>query len=795
MNNRKAGDILNARKRNAISRPGRAAAFALSGLLLVSGGSVPQVAMAQSYSFSRVDIQGNNRVDSSTIANYAGIESGRPVSAARLNDAYQAISGTGLFESVEIEPRGNTLVIKVQEYPTINVIAFEGNRRINDENLGTIVKSQSRRIYSPSAAEADAAAIAEAYRQSGRIAASVTPKIIRRSENRVDLVFEIREGKVSEIERISFVGNRNYSDSRLRRVLGTKQAGIFRRIVSSDTLVEERLEYDKQMLRDFYNNRGYVDMQVLSTTAEIDRNRSGHIVSFNIREGQQFRVGTVTVSSEVAEVDIDAFRKVAKLRAGSVYSPVPVDTDIARLERLATRQGLDFIRVEPRITRNDRELTLDVDYVITRGPRIFVERIDIEGNTTTLDRVVRRQFDTVEGDPFNPRAIREGAERIRALGFFTDAQVETREGSRSDQVVVDVDVEERPTGSLGFGASYGTNDGLGFNFSFSERNFLGRGQSLSAGIGTTGSSNTFNFSFVEPAFLDRDLALGLSTYYRETDHDNSDYDTNIGTLQPSLTFPLTEDSRLSLRFAFDYGKIHGVDKGDDDADWNDGSSYVLQEEEDMEGLTSFSVGYSYIYDTLRSGLDPRAGIFLRFQQDFGGREDGANFIRTEALLRAKKLVLNEEVTLRAEIEGGALAFSGGDSRIFERYMLSNKIRGFEPNGAGPRDRNVDNEDVLGGNMFAVARFEAEFPLGLPEEYGIKGGVFWDLGSVWKLDNTKGGPNGHHEVDDDFALRSAAGVSLFWESPLGPLRFNFSQPLIKEDYDEEQNFDFSVSSSF
>ncbi len=790
------GAAMTARKSGAMGTTSRIAALAVAGVLAFSGALAPIAALAQSYSFSQLDIQGNQRVDAATIATYAGIGKGETVSAAQLNDAYQSIAASGLFESIELEPRGNTLVIKVQEYPTINVIAFEGNRRINDENMSTIIDSRSRRVYSPSVAEADAARIADAYRQGGRIAASVTPKIIRRSDNRVDLVFEIQEGRVSEIERLSFVGNRNYSESRLRRALDTKQAGVFRSLVQRDTLVEDRLEYDKQLLKDFYTNRGYVDFEVLSTTAEIDRNRRGYLVTFNVREGQQFRIGEVSVSSEEPDINIDAFIAATRLRSGRVYSPVPIDTDIARLERLATREGLDFIRVTPRVTRNDRDLTLDIEYVISRGPRIFIERIDIEGNTTTLDRVVRRQFDVVEGDPFNAREIRAGAERIRALGFFQDSQVEAREGSRSDLVVVDVDVEERATGSLGFGASYGTNDGLGFNFSFSERNFLGRGQVLSASLGTTGSTTSFSFNFIEPAFLERDVTFGLNMYYRTTEQDNSSYDTDRGKFAPSFTFPLTEQSSLGLRFSADYGKLHGVDTGDDEDDDADaGSSYILETEEEMGGLTSFSVGYSYIYDTLNTGLDPRGGIYLRFRQDFGGREDGASFVRTEALARAKRQVFNEDVTLRAEIEGGAVAYSGGSSRIFERYMLSNKLRGFEPNGVGPRDLNVDNEDVLGGNMFAVARFEAEFPLGLPEEYGINGGVFWDIGSVWGLDDAAGGPDGDDEVDDEFYLRSAIGVALLWDSPLGPLRFNFSQPLLKEDYDDEQNFEFTVSTTF
>ncbi|SFC56281.1 outer membrane protein assembly factor BamA [Tropicimonas isoalkanivorans] len=757
------------------------------GLLPVMTGIFPMSSEAQSYRFSNVNIQGNERVDPATILTYAGIGAGEEVSAAELNDAYQNIAATGLFETIELVPSGNTLVIRVNEYPTINVIAFEGNRRLNDEALASLVSSQSRRVYSPATAEADAAEIAEAYRQGGRLAASVTPKVIRRSGNRVDLVFEITEGRVSEIERLSFVGNRTYSDGRLRRVLATKQAGLIRQLIQRDTLVEDRLEFDKQLLTDFYNSRGFIDFRILSVTTELDRNRRGFLLTFNVQEGQRYRIGRVSVSSQVAGIDIDKYLRATRMRSGAVYSPVPIDTDVARLERLAVEQSLNFIRIEPRLVRNERNQTIDVEYVITRGPRVFVERIDIEGNTTTLDRVVRRQFKTVEGDPFNPREIRAGAERIRALGFFADADVSTREGSRPDQVIVDVNVEEQPTGSLGFGAAYSTNSGLGFNFSFNETNFLGRGQSLGASLGFTDSSQVFSFNFVEPAFLGRDVAFGLSASYRETEQDNSDYDTTKGLFRPSFTFPIGERTRLGLRGAYEYGSVTGIDQGE--------SSNILYEEQEMGGLAAVSAGYTLAYSTLSTGLDPTSGLLFQFSQDFGVRDDNASFVTTEALLRARKAIWNEEINLRAEIEGGSVVFSGGDSRIMERYSLSNKIRGFEPNGVGPRDLAVENEDVLGGNYFAVARMEADFPLGLPEEYGILGGVFLDVGTVWGLDNTAGGPAGDDEVDDDLYWRSAAGVSLFWDTPLGPLRFNFSRPIMKKVYDEEQNFEFTVSTRF
>ncbi|MEM1428417.1 MAG: outer membrane protein assembly factor BamA [Pseudomonadota bacterium] len=755
-------------------------------------------AFAQTFVFNTLDVQGNQRIEAATIAEISGIPRGEAVSAGRVNQALQNLQNSGLFETVEVDPQGSRLVIRVQEFPTINRIVFEGNRRLSDDDLLAVIQSSPRRVYSPAQAEADAALITEGYRQQGRIAATVTPRIIRRSDNRVDLVFEVEEGRVTEIERVSFVGNRAFSERRLRGVIETKQAGVFRQFIRSDTLIEDRVEFDRQLLSDFYQSRGYVDFEVLSATPQIDRNRDAVTLVFNVREGQQFRFGTVGVSSEIPEIDPAPYLEALKLREGVVYSPTLIERDIARLERLAVQEGRNFVRVEPVIARNDRTLTLDVDFVLSRGPRVFVERIDIEGNTATLDRVIRRQFDVVEGDPFNPREIRASAERIEALGFFETSDVNPREGTAPDQVIVDVDVAEQPTGSLGFGASFSTNDGLGFSISFSERNFLGRGQSLAADLSATADTSNFGINFVEPAFLGRDLTFGINMFYREAIRDNADFDTRRALFAPRFAFPLSESTRLEVRTDLGFGEVFDVDTGfpeDSDDEGDTGSSAILRAEEDLGGLYSASVGYAISYDSRRIGLDPTAGVLLQFSQDFGYRSDDATFIRTEVAARARRAVFREDVTLRAEFEAGAVAFSGGDSRITDRFSLSRRIRGFEPNGVGPRDLNVENEDVLGGNFYAVARFEADFPLGIPEEYGITGGVFYDVGSVWSLDNTDGGPDGNDPVDDGFSLRSAAGVSIFWDTILGPLRFNFSRAITKEDFDEEQNFEFTVSTRF
>lgn len=750
---------------------------------------VPEQASAQTYQFNTIQVEGNQRIESATIQSYAGIAAGQPVNVAELNDAYQRILASGLFETVTLEPRGSTLFIEVDEYPTINRISIEGNKRLKDEDLLTAVTSQPRRVYSPATVEADAQTLAQAYNIAGRTAASVTPKIIRRSDNRVDVVFEIAEGGVTEIERLSFVGNRAFSDRRLRRVLETKQAGYLRRFIRQDSFVQDRIELDKQLLSDFYQARGFVDFQVLSVTSEVSRERDGYFVTFNIREGQSFDIGEVTVVSDLPEIDAAEFLSANKLRTGQTYSPARLDNSVRRLENLALQKGLNFIRVDPRIIRNDRDLTLDIELALVKGPRIFVERIDIEGNTTTLDRVIRRQFKTVEGDPFNPREIRESAERIRALGFFEDAEVNTREGTASDRVIVDVDVVEQATGSLTLGASYGIDAGLGLTLGFSETNFLGRGQLFSVQIGSGSDNVSSTFRFAEPALLGRDLALGFSAFYEESNYDNAFYDTRRAGISPDIGFPVSENGRLSLRYTYSDERISNVSP--------DSSRILLGEEGD---LTRSALGYTYSYDSRRSGLNPNTGVVFRFRQDLAGFGGSARYLRTEGLLGAETKVFNEEVTVRAILEGGWIDMQKGVSRATDRFFL-NRMRGFETNGLGPRDLNVDNQDALGGNMFALARFEADFPLGLPEEYGISGGLFMDIGSVWSLDNTAGGPQSAAcpvtdcTVDDSLNLRAVVGFALFWDTPIGPLRFNFTHALKKEVYDNDRSFDLTISTTF
>ncbi|MEP1538273.1 MAG: outer membrane protein assembly factor BamA [Paracoccaceae bacterium] len=775
-----------AKRRETARTLGKAVIFSVlvSGTWTASG----QETVAQQFQFGSIQIEGNARIGDSAILSRAGIATGQTLSAGQVNDAVQRLQNSGLFESVEVIPSGNVLRIVVVELPTINRVRFEGNRRIDDEALSAIVESTERRVFSPAQAERDASNIAEAYSVEGRISARVAPRIIKRSDNRVDLVFEVFEGGVIEIERLSFVGNKAYSDRRLRRVLQTKQAGLFRTFVRTDTLVEDRIAFDRQVLQDFYFSRGYVDFRTLSTNAELAEERDGFFLVFNVQEGQQFQFGEITVTSEVDGVDADVYQSLIKARAGMVYSPTIVENEITRMENQSVRDGVDFLRVEPRISRNDRDLTLDVEFVLSRGPRVFVERIDIEGNTTTLDRVIRRQFDEAEGDPFNPRRVRQAAERIRALDFFEVADVNAREGSRPDQVIVDVDVEEKPTGSLSFGASFSRDDGPGVAVSFAERNFLGRGQTLNLSFTTAADSEVYGINFIEPKLLGRDVAFGLRLNYAQTDSRFLTYETEGLVVSPSLTFPISEAGRLQLRYTYEDVEMTTLDTAT-----FDGTGDIINEEVGRGSLSSSSLGYTYSYDSRRNGLNPDAGWLFEFSQDFGGIGGDNEFLKSTAKVSGQRLAFNEEVTLRATLEGGHLAWRDGDSRGVDRFLLDPSIiRGFEPGGIGPRDAGT-TDDALGGNIYVAARVEAEFPLGLPEELGIRGALFYDVGNLWDLDDAN--PTNAAVLGEGGSFRHVIGFSILWDTAIGPLRFNFTEALVAEDFDKERSFDLTLSTRF
>ena len=748
----------------------------------------PGLIQAQAYKFANIVIVGNSNIETQTVESFLDLDLSKPIEASSLNGAYQRIFDSGLFKSVEIIPLNNTLKVIVEEFPIIKSITFEGNKKIKQEMLAKMITSRPRFSLSPSAAERDADTILNEYRNRGLTGSSVLPKIVNRPNNLVDLVFEIVEGSVTEIERISFVGNSAYSDRRLRRILISKQAGLLRKLFRSDTFVADRVRFDKKILKDFYSDRGFVDFKVTSTAAELSRDRGSYFMTFSIQEGEQYKFGDVSFSSKVTDLDPKPFKNLVKLNPGNIYSPRIVDNEIRRIENKVRNLNLDFIMIVPQIVRNEEDKTLRINFSFEKSPQNYVDRINISGNRVTRDFVIRRQFKSVEGDPFNPSEIRNSATRLRGLGIFGDVDVSTRKSETVSSVIVDVKVEEQPTGSFGVGLSYSNDEGPGGTVKLSERNFLGRGQFLSFNLTSLSDSNQIHLNFTEPQFLNRDLALGLKLGSKTTTEQFSKYDSDVTEFEPSLSFPISRRSTLKLKYRFS-------DETLTSRSTNLSSAISGQ----MGSKKINTLGYVYDLDSKVDAIDPNNNFFLKFSQDYSVEDNSFSFIKTNALLRRHKMVFREEIGISANFEFGYLAQVEGKSREVDRFKsFTRQMRGFKGGGIGPRDRHSTNQDPLGGQYFAVARLESDFPLMIPEEYNIRGAIFLDAGSVWGLDD-KGGTTGANQpggvVDDKFHLRSTLGAGLLWGTPIGPLRFDFTKAIKKLSYDKPESFNFSISTKF
>ncbi len=758
----------------------------LVGLFLKSLFFEPSLLFANNLNLSSILVEGNKRISDEAIVNYSRLEPENSISSGDLNEAYRRIVNTGLFKDVNFEQSNQKLVIVVTEYPTVNEISFEGNKKFTDERLSSFIETKPRFVFAPKALENDVAELQKVYKNSGRILASIQPKVINLPDNRVNLVFEIYEGSVVEIEKINFVGNRSFSDRKLRGVLITKQAGFFRKIIQKDNLIDEKISIDKKLLTEFYNNRGFSDFKINDVSVELSEERDGFFITYNITEGPQFRLGKIDFISTVNELNASNFTHLKNLNSGDVYSPIDIQSTISKLEGNLKAVGFEFVRVRPTLTRNMSNLTIDLELVFEKGDKLFIERIDISGNTATLDRVVRRQFFILEGDPFNSREIKAAADRIRSLGLFSDSVVKVLPGSRASLVVIDVKVLEKPTGSLTFGAGYSSEAGLGGLIEYGERNFLGRGQALSFAINTGKDDQLYELSFYEPMFLRNNLGFGINLSAKDTQQQNAAYDTDSLNFEPYVVFPVGENSNLKIEYSIEQTNLSNP--GD--------VGSIITNEVNEGAVTSSSLGYVFSYDSRIFKNNSQNGFSLKLGQQITGLGGDKTAFKTTMKAGAQNNTFKTDLKLSAEFEGGIITYTEGSSRVVDRFFLnSRKMRGFEPGGVGPREClngvcGVSNNDALGGENFAVVRFEAEFPLGLPDEYGLTGGLFYDVGNLWSLQKTS-----NDVLYEDGSWRQSVGASLFWRTPIGPLRFNFSDVLKKEHFDRDESFDLTISTRF
>ena len=752
------------------------AAFPVPGLKL-------PVAEAQTGQQSVV-VRGNRRIEVETILSYMDLRQGQQVTPEDLNRAVRRLFDTGLFRDVVIVPGDDALVVQVVENPSISEIAFEGNSALQDEDLNQIINLRPRLPFTVSAAEADAQAIIEVYRRTGRYGAEVEPVIIERSENRVDLVVEIVEGDLTGVTAIDFVGNTVFSDRRLRGEIETSESGLLSAFFSTDVYDPDRLELDKELLRSFYFERGYADFTVLSATAELSPDRDGFFITFSVSEGEIYTFGDVDVDIVARGLDAAEFQAlIPDDITGEDYDATLVEEIANDMTDLASQRGYAFVQVRPRPRKDDADRIISITFEIIEGPKVFIDRIEILGNTATLDRVIRREIELVEGDPFDARKIRNAEKRIRGLGYFSRVQIEAERTDERDRTNLKVKVEEQSTGSLSFGIGFSTGSGPIGSIALSERNFLGRGQIVRAQVTAAGDTQVYDLGFTEPRFLDRDLSVGFRAFFIDDDQsDESNFELARLGFSPTIAFPLSDITRFSLRYEIRR----------EDVQVNPQASAAILADDGVR-FTSL-VGYTVTHDLRNDPLEPTGGFLLSLEQDFAGLGGDARYTRAIATGKGWTSFFDDQVIASLELESALIyGFGGDDIQVNERFFLGGgSLRGFAAEGVGPRDLVTD--DSLGGNFRLVSRAEVSFPLGLPEELGIFGGVFVDAGTLFALDGAKFDSTGR-AIDDAAKLRVGAGALLFLATPFGPIEMSFGFPVIKEDFDNSEVFRLQVGTRF
>ena len=746
-------------------------------ILLLSFSILPNKAHTQETLVSSINVDGNKRISSDTIVSLSKVQVGSAYSPTQLNSALQSIKKSSYFKTVDISIFNNILNINVIENPTINSISFEGNNTLSDINLNELIRSKQRQTLLISQVEKDTDKIATAYADTGRISAIVTPKVIELSDNRVDLVFEITEGRITEVEKITFTGNRVFSDLRLKGVIATKQAGIFRRFIKSDTFVKDKLDYDIDLLRNFYINKGFIDFEVQSSV-ELTREKDAFLINYNIKEGQKYIFSEIKFDTSKLNIDEKSLVKINRIKNGSKYDRRRVTKLIDEIDIYLAKNGFNFFEPVPVVSRNDENLTMNVEIQINETRKVFVERIEVEGNSTTLDEVIRLQFDFVEGDPFNRRKVLEAVDKIRGLGFFSNVETSTRNGSAPEKIIIEVKLTEKPTGSLGIGAGYNSSDGTVATFNVNERNFLGKGQTVKLDLSTSKIEKQTELGFEDPSFLGRNLLAGISFGQTSTTPSSVPLSTDKLYFEPKIGFPLSRDSKLTIEYSFDQ----------EDVKLTTASNLVSPIIRDDVGKKNKSaLIFIYSLDKTNSVVTPTAGYDFRIIQELNGLGGDISFSKTNLNFRTYRTILRDDIILSSNLSSGVIV--GSDASLMNRFSLGgDRLKGFRNQGIGPYDSTYDTH--LGGKMYTSLSLEASFPIGIPEEYGIYGGIFLDTGSLWGLDNTDSG-----RIDDSSEIRSALGFSIFWESAIGPLRFNWSSPIKKETNDVTENFRFTIDTRF
>ena len=725
----------------------------------------------------RVIVEGTQRIEPDTVKSYLVIKEGDAFDPGRIDRSLKSLFATGLFADVTLRRQGNALVVSVVENPVINRIAFEGNDKVETTDLEAEVQLRPRVIYTRTKVQNDVQRILSIYRRNGRFAATVEPKVIQLPQNRVDLVFEINEGELTEIRSIRFIGNRQFSDGRLRSVIRTKETVWWRLFSSDDKFDPDRLTFDRELLRRFYLTDGFADFRVISAVAELTPDRKNFFITFTVDEGARYRFGRIDVEARLRDLKAESIANAVEIDEGDWYNVELVNTAINALTDRVAELGYSFVDVRPRINRDREGQTIDVAFEVTEGPRVFVDRIDIVGNVRTQDKVIRREFRLVEGDAFNSAKLRRSRQRIQNLDFFESVKVEQLPGSAADKTVIKVEVEEKSTGQLSFGAGFSSTNGILGDVSVVERNFLGKGQQLGVSLTVAALKSEVRLAFTEPYFLGREIRAGADLFrYSQDLQDSSSFDIDSTGFGLRGGYAITENLRQDWRYGLKVSKISDVASD---------ASQLIRDEIGTE--TSSEISHTLTYDRRDNVTLPTKGYVIRVNNDLAGLGGTIRHLRNK-ITGVKYFPIADEWVFSVSGSGGYIIGLGEKVDILERFYLGgDDLRGFANRGVGPRD--ITTEDSLGGEWMYSGSLQVRFPLGLPPELGINGRAFTDVGSIGQLD-----PSASF-VRDTGSIRVAAGVGISWQSPFGPLGIDAAIPIIKEDFDITENFRINFGTRF
>jgi outer membrane protein insertion porin family len=740
-------------------------------------------AAPQTETIRAMRVTGNQRLEAQTILSYIRLRIGQEWSSAAADQALKDLYATELLASAQIRNEGGTVVVEVQENPVVNRIILEGNKRIKDEKIYPEIKVAPRQIFTRSKVRADVSRIIELYKRQGRFAATVEPKMVMLEQNRVDIVFEIVEGEKSKVRQINIIGNDTFDDGKLRGEMVTKQTGLTKIFSSSTSYDPDRMAFDQQKLRQFYLTQGYADFRVVSAVAELTPDKQDFIITYVVEEGQRYKFGDITVDSQLRDFDGEALAKNLPMKKGDWYNAKMVEDTIEGLNETAGTFGYAFADVRPRYDRNKDDLTMGLAFVIAEAPRVYVESIDINGNTLTQDKVIRREFRIGEGDAFNSLQVKRSTNRINSLGYFQEKfEIEQKPGSTPDRIKLEANIEEKPTGELQLSAGFSSIESFIFQASVRQRNFRGRGQTIGLSGSYSRYTKSVEASFTEPYLFDKNVSVGFDIYRRDqrsfrfltSDRDRTYQQATTG-FQLRAGLAITEYLTGVARYTLNYDDIT-LDRNqfyfDLDGDGVETCEPILAGRYLCEAIgkrTSSILGLSVIYDRLDNRVRPTKGLMASISADYAGLGGSVKYGRVRANA-ANYWSLGSGFVFSVQGEGGLIkSFDNSgtidpvtgrgidDVRLTDRFYLGEpQIRGFDIRGVGPRvlrypyidddnnpatpavlstERNDSTDDALGGKYYYMARAELEIPLGSgAREMGLRPSVFIDAGSVWGIRN-------------------------------------------------------------